>query len=54
MPPDDNRLLDLIYGGDGARRYTQDSPVMPATLSGALGSAFGGFGAAVATADQLR
>jgi serine protease AprX len=25
---DDDKLLDLIYGGLGARRYTQDSPVM--------------------------
>jgi subtilisin family serine protease len=25
---EDSKLLDLIYGGDGARRYTQDSPVM--------------------------
>jgi serine protease AprX len=30
VPLDDNNLLDLIYGGEGARRYTQDSPVMPA------------------------
>lgn len=27
---DEKKLLDLIYGGEGARRFTQDSPVMPA------------------------
>jgi subtilisin family serine protease len=25
---DDTKLLDVIYGGDGARRFTQDSPIM--------------------------